>query len=292
MTCIGKLSKTYSFACRSRYWPKVPFAKPSSESKLTLEYMVRTSVRGRCRANSRKSRRQSQAADPTPRFGERGCRSFASTAPSSSAICKASRSQQSHRQADLRLLQDRRGRPVSRADSRGSQGRQPRIAAPDLYDNMVRPPSPAIASGTYFTYFSVPGRPELLMRSVTFVRREVELVTFRRVTRWGPGDGQGGARYARQPLRRGDLAPQLDLFQQHQPPPDRRAVRDSRAWAPISEPVLVGRAIVLTGSGPAFVSAIMRQDVTTIGIRQAMQMAHVVRLDDPGVDQPGGQSGA
>jgi hypothetical protein len=63
-----------------------------------------------------------------------------------------------------------------------------------LYENMVRPPAPAIAGGTYFTYFSVPGRPDYLMRSVTFVRREAELVTFRRVTRWAPGDRQGGAK--------------------------------------------------------------------------------------------------
>jgi hypothetical protein len=56
-------------------------------------------------------------------------------------------------------------------------------------------------------------------------------------------------------------------------------------WAPISEPVLIGRAIVLTGSGPAFVSAIMRQDVTRMSMRRAMQMAYIVRLDDPGVDQ-------
>ncbi|TIM93977.1 MAG: helix-turn-helix transcriptional regulator, partial [Mesorhizobium sp.] len=63
-----------------------------------------------------------------------------------------------------------------------------------LYENMVRPPSPAIAGGTYFTYFSMPGRPDFLMRSVTFVRREADLVTFRRVTRWASGDGRGGSR--------------------------------------------------------------------------------------------------
>jgi hypothetical protein len=55
-------------------------------------------------------------------------------------------------------------------------------------------------------------------------------------------------------------------------------------WAPISEPVLVGRAIVLTESGPTFVSAIMRRDLTRISLKQAMRMAHIVRLDDPDVD--------
>ena len=152
-----------------------------------------------------------------------------------------------------------------------------------LYDNMVRPPSPAIAGGTYFTYFSVPGRPELLMRSVTFVRREVELVTFRRVTRWGPGDGQGGApgNHYGVVISRLNWIYFSSINRRQTGEPSVIAVQ----WSPISEPVLVGRAIVLTGSGPAFVSAIMRQDVTRIGIRQAMQMAHVVRLDDPGVDQ-------
>ncbi|MFB9980001.1 helix-turn-helix domain-containing protein [Mesorhizobium kowhaii] len=153
-----------------------------------------------------------------------------------------------------------------------------------LYENMVRPPSPAIASGTYFTYFSVPGRPDLLMRSVTFVRREAELVTFRRATRWAPGDSQGGARAPGNHY--GVVISRLNwiyfsgINSRQTGEPSIIAVQ----WAPISEPVLVGRAIVLAGPGPAFVSVIMRQDVTRISLRQAMRMAHIVRLDDPGVD--------
>ena len=154
-----------------------------------------------------------------------------------------------------------------------------------LYETMVRPPSPAIAGGTYFTYFSIPGRPELLMRSVTFVRREAELVTFRRVTRWAPGDGQGGARVPGDHY--GVVISRLNWIyfsgvnRRQTSEPTIVAVQ----WAPISEPVLVGSAFVLTGSGPACVSAIMRQDVTRISKRRAMQMAHIVRLDDPSVDR-------
>ncbi|QKD02693.1 helix-turn-helix domain-containing protein [Mesorhizobium loti] len=154
-----------------------------------------------------------------------------------------------------------------------------------LYENMVRPPSPAIAGGTYFTYFSVPGRPELLMRSVTFVRREAELVTFRRVTRWAPGDGQGGARVPGNHY--GVVISRLNwiyfngINSRQTSEPSILALQ----WASISEPVLVGKAIVLTGSGPAFVTAIMRQEVTRIGKRRAMQMAHIVSFDDPGLDQ-------
>ena len=154
-----------------------------------------------------------------------------------------------------------------------------------LYENMVRPPSPAIAGGTYFTYFSVPDRPDLLMRSVTFVRREAELVTFRRVTRWAPGDGQGGAKIPGNhygvAISRLNWIYFSGINRRQTSEPSIMTVQ----WAPISEPVLIGRAIVLTGSGPAFVSAIMRQDVTRMSMRRAMQMAHIVRLDDPGVDQ-------
>jgi transcriptional regulator with XRE-family HTH domain len=154
-----------------------------------------------------------------------------------------------------------------------------------LYENMVRPPSPAIAGGTYFTYFSVPGRPDLLMRSVTFVRREAELVTFRRVTRWAPGDGQGGARIPGNHY--GVAISRLNWICFNGV--NRRQTSEASIvavqWAPISEPVLVGNAFILTGSGPACVSVIMRQDVTRISMRRAMQMAHIVRLDDPGVDQ-------
>ncbi|MER9303076.1 helix-turn-helix transcriptional regulator [Mesorhizobium sp. M0293] len=154
-----------------------------------------------------------------------------------------------------------------------------------LYENMVRPPSPAIAGGTYFTYFSVPGRPDLLMRSVTFVRREAELVTFRRVTRWAPGDGQGGARIPGNhygvAISRLNWIYFSGINRRQTGEPSIITVQ----WASISEPVLVGKAIVLAGSGPAFVSVIMRQDVTSISMRRAMQMAHIVSLDDPGVDR-------
>jgi hypothetical protein len=43
--------------------------------------------------------------------------------------------------------------------------------------------------------------------------------------------------------------------------------------------------MLLTGSGPAFVSVIMRLHVTRIRPREAIPMAHVVSLDDPGLDQ-------
>jgi hypothetical protein len=43
--------------------------------------------------------------------------------------------------------------------------------------------------------------------------------------------------------------------------------------------------MLLTEAGPAFVSVIMRQDMSGIRPRHAIRMAHVVRLDDPGIDQ-------
>lgn len=169
----------------------------------------------------------------------------------------------------------------------GAEG-QDDIYAPlrqKLYENMVRPPSPAIAAGTYFTYFSVPGRPQLLIRSVTFVRREAELVTFRRVTRWAPGDTQGGARtpgnHYGVVISRMNWIYFNGVNSRQTSEPSIVALQ----WASISEPVLVGKAMVLTGSGPAFVTAIMRQEVTRIGKRRAMEMAHVASLDDPTLDQ-------
>lgn len=152
-----------------------------------------------------------------------------------------------------------------------------------LYENMVRPPSPAIAGGTYFTYFSMPGRPDFLMRSVTFVRREADLVTFRRVTRWASGDGRGSApgNHYGVAISRLNWIYFTGINRRQTTEPSIMTVQ----WAPISEPVLVGRAIVLTGSGPAFVSVIMRQDVARISMRRALQMAHIVSLDDPSVDR-------
>ena len=56
-------------------------------------------------------------------------------------------------------------------------------------------------------------------------------------------------------------------------------------WAPFSDPVLVGNAFVLTGSGPACVSVIMRQAVGRISLRQMLGMCRPVSLDDPLLDQ-------
>jgi hypothetical protein len=43
--------------------------------------------------------------------------------------------------------------------------------------------------------------------------------------------------------------------------------------------------MLLTEAWPAFVSVIMRRDISNIRPRHAISMAHVVRLDDPSVDQ-------
>ncbi|WP_421915681.1 XRE family transcriptional regulator [Mesorhizobium sp.] len=158
-------------------------------------------------------------------------------------------------------------------------------ASESLFAQLIRPPSPSIAGGTYFTYFSIPDRPDLLVRAVTFVRRDAELVTFRRVTGWSERRGSTWARARGNHY--GVAIARLNWI--YFSGVNRRQTGEpsliSVQWAPISEPVLIGKAMLLTESGPAFVSVIMRQEVANIGAREAIRMAHVVRLDDPGVDQ-------
>ncbi|MER9331051.1 helix-turn-helix transcriptional regulator [Mesorhizobium sp. M0152] len=154
-----------------------------------------------------------------------------------------------------------------------------------LFKQMIRPPAPSIAGGTYFTYFSVPARSDLLMRSVTFIRREAELVTFRRVTGWSERLGSTWARARANHY--GVVISRLNWI--YFSGVNRRQTGEpsliSVQWAPISEPVLTGKAMLLTEAGPAFVSVIMRQDMANIRPRHAIRMAHVVKLDDPSVDQ-------
>ncbi|MER8448003.1 helix-turn-helix transcriptional regulator [Mesorhizobium sp. M1066] len=154
-----------------------------------------------------------------------------------------------------------------------------------LFNQMIRPPSPSIAGGTYFTYFSIPGRLDLLMRSVTFVRREAELVTFRRVTGWSERRGSTWARargnHYGVAISRLNWIYFSGINRRQTGEPSLISVQ----WAPISEPVLMGKAMLLTEAGPAFVSVIMRRDITNIHARDAISMAHVINLDDPGVDQ-------
>lgn len=153
-----------------------------------------------------------------------------------------------------------------------------------LFKQLIRPPSPSIAGGTYFTYFSIPDRPDLLMRSVTFVRREAELVTFRRVTGWserrGPTWARARGNHYGVAISRQNWIYFSGINRRQPGEPSLISVQ----WAPISEPVLTGRAMLLIESEPASVSVIMRQEVA-ISSRQAIRMAHVVRLDDPSVDQ-------
>nr|WP_246723932.1 XRE family transcriptional regulator [Mesorhizobium japonicum] len=154
-----------------------------------------------------------------------------------------------------------------------------------LYENMVRGPAPAVAGGTYFTYFTVPDRPDLLVRSVTFVRREAELVTFRRVTRWAEGHRGSGARAPG--WHYGVAISQLNwiyfagINRRQTGEPSIVAVQ----WAPFSEPVLVGNAFVLTGTRPVCVKVIMRREVRRISLRQALRMTGLVSLDDPRLDR-------
>ncbi|MER9951553.1 helix-turn-helix transcriptional regulator [Mesorhizobium sp. M0047] len=154
-----------------------------------------------------------------------------------------------------------------------------------LFNQMIRPPSPSIAGGTYFTYFSIPARPDHLMRSVTFVRRQAELVTFRSVTGWSERQGSTSARargnHYGVAISRLNWIYFSGINRRQTGEPSLISVQ----WAPIFEPVLIGKAMLLTEAGPAFVSVIMRRDTANIRSRDAIRMAHVIRLDDPGVDQ-------
>lgn len=118
---------------------------------------------------------------------------------------------------------------------------------------------------------------------MTFVRRDAELVTFRRVTGWSERRGTTWARARGNHY--GVAISRLNWI--YFSGVNRRQTGEpsliSVQWAPISEPVLIGKAMLLTEAGPAFVSVIMRQDVS-IGPRQAIRMAHVVKLDDPSLD--------
>lgn len=149
-----------------------------------------------------------------------------------------------------------------------------------LLREALHPPAPPIEDGTYFTYFSIPGRSDMMMRTVTFIKRESDVVTFRRVTGWS--ERQGAWAYARG-NHYGVAISCLNwiyfsaLNRRETGEPSMIAVQ----WAPISEPVLVGTAMLLTEVGPTILKAFMRRDKSGIGFREAVRMAHAVPV---GVD--------
>lgn len=148
-----------------------------------------------------------------------------------------------------------------------------------LYNHFIHPPPPLIESGTYFTYFEVPDRNDVAIRAITFVERNADLVSFRRVTGWAERSGTAWAHA--QGNHYGVVIGRLNwiyfsaINRRQTGEPSLIAVQ----WAPLSEPVLTGLALLMTERGPAFVRSVLIKNQAPISPREAVRMAHVVPME-------------
>ncbi len=153
-----------------------------------------------------------------------------------------------------------------------------------MLDLLSDRPLPPLPEGIYFTYFNVPSRPNLVMRSATFIFKRDRVMAFRRVT--GRRGGPGGAWSRSQGNHYGLVTSSLNWI--YFTAFNRRHVGEpsliAAGWAGYAEPTLVGTTIVLTESGPETGTAIIRPASVSYRAREAIAAVGVYKITDPSLD--------
>ena len=145
--------------------------------------------------------------------------------------------------------------------------------------------APAIAEGTYFGYFQLASEPSLLMRSAIFIWQAGGTTRFRRVTGWMPGAGQAWANSKGN--HEGIVTQHLNWV--YLEGRNRHRVGEpsllALQWAPYSEPLLIGKGLVLSESGPDTARVAIEPDTMNIGVRNAIRAAHALNIADPRINR-------
>ncbi|MVA98763.1 helix-turn-helix domain-containing protein [Nitratireductor sp. CAU 1489] len=153
-----------------------------------------------------------------------------------------------------------------------------------MLDLLAHRPLPPLPEGIYFTYFNVPSRPNLVMRSATFIFKRDRVMAFRRVT--GGRGGPGGAWSRSQGNHYGIVTSSLNWI--YFTAFNRRHVGEpsliAAGWAGYAEPTLIGTTMVLTESGPETGTAIIRPASISYRARDAIAAVGVYKITDPSLD--------
>lgn len=144
--------------------------------------------------------------------------------------------------------------------------------------------APTIAEGTYFGYFHLSSEPNLIMRSAIFIWQAGGALRFRRVTGWTPGAGQAWANSSGN--HQGIVSQHLNwiYFEGR----NRHSIGEpsllALQWAPYSKPLLIGKGLVLSESGPDAARIAIEPDTMNTGVRDAIRAAHALDIADPKID--------
>jgi len=152
-----------------------------------------------------------------------------------------------------------------------------------IFNQIADYPAPALQAGLYLTYFSIPELNDKVLCSVTVIRHDRGGTSFRRMTglserrgtHWSflKGDHQGIV------MERMHWVYFIAVNRVDGGEPSIAALR----WAPRSEPLLCGHAMVVTPSGPSMTTIAMRPAPKGISLRRALQLARVYDFSDEAV---------
>lgn len=139
-------------------------------------------------------------------------------------------------------------------------------------------------AGLYFTYFLGAHEPDLVVRSVTAVRKGGEATRFFRLTGYsaGPTDILGSAKGKHRGIVI-EHAHWIYLIAQNAVPseePSYLAVQ----WRQTSDRMLAGYGIVSTISGPSPVAVVLKRAPAGFGLRRAIRASGAFEADDRSLD--------
>lgn len=142
---------------------------------------------------------------------------------------------------------------------------------------------PNIDGGLYHTWFWAPMLGDTIVGALTVVRREVERVTFARLT----SSAERGTNWSYfKGIHQGVIAERLgSLYFQGSnrlPPKEPSLIVVERSMS--AQTLYQGHAMVLTGHGPAVTNVVIAPADPKIGMRAALSMARSVKIGSGGVN--------
>ncbi len=146
-------------------------------------------------------------------------------------------------------------------------------------------PAPSLNPGIYYLWIAIPGMHDFLMCTAIFIKREGDMVTFRRMTGFATKEGSHWSHIVGN--HKGVILERLNSFlltginQTGTKEPSLIRLR----WVPLSLPVLSGHGMVLTQNGPSVVAVAMHPAKQGTDIRSALKNSKIFSVNDPFVEK-------
>ena len=154
----------------------------------------------------------------------------------------------------------------------------------DKLEPLFNDPAPSLKPGIYYTWMTIPGMAEKLVCAATFLRKDGEQITFRRITGAGEQKKSIWTKYTGD--HTGIVVERFHCFlfsgvnQTGAKEPTLLRLR----WMPINVPILGGHGLIMAQTGPAIATVIMYQAPESTTFRNALRNSRVFSTNEPHVD--------